>query len=378
MEATIRIPLSYWELDQYFKNIDYAVIGAGIVGLSCAMALKEKHPDARVLVLERGLLPQGASTKNAGFACFGSISELLDDMNFHTEEEMVDLVRQRYLGIQLLRKTLGDKSIGYKPHKGYELFLKGDPDFFEACLENRKRLNKLLKPVFKKKVFKVRENGFGFAGIQDHYLVNTFEGQLNTGKMMNSLYKKCIKKGVKVLFGVELEDYVQLNGKVILKTPQIEFSADNLLVATNGFAGRLLNEDVRPARAQVLITSPIKNLKVKGTFHLDKGYYYFRNIHNRILLGGGRNLDFEGENTADFGETATIQNRLDQLLREVILPGQEYEVEHRWSGIMGLGINKEPIVKPLTNNVFCGVKLGGMGVAIGSHTGHALAKLAVS
>jgi hypothetical protein len=35
---------------------------------------------------------------------------------------------------------------------------------------------------------------------------------------------------------------------------------------------------VKPARAQVLITEPIDNLDVRGTFHLDCGYYYFRNI----------------------------------------------------------------------------------------------------
>ena len=31
----------------------------------------------------------------------------------------------------------------------------------------------------------------------------------------------------------------------------------------------------------------MKNLKIKGSFHYEKGYYYFRNIDNRILLGGG-------------------------------------------------------------------------------------------
>jgi hypothetical protein len=38
-------------------------------------------------------------------------------------------------------------------------------------------------------------------------------------------------------------------------------------------------------------------------FHLEKGYYYFRNINDRILLGGGRNLDFEGETTTSHDTT---------------------------------------------------------------------------
>jgi glycine/D-amino acid oxidase-like deaminating enzyme len=116
-------------------------------------------------------------------------------------------------------------------------------------------------------------------------------------------------------------------------------------------------------------------LDIKGTFHLDKGYYYFRNIGNRILFGGGRNLDFEGETTSEFGETEQIQNRLEHLLREVILPNQEFKIEHRWSGIMGLGSSKKPIVSQLSDHVYCGVRLGGMGVAIGSLIGTELADL---
>jgi len=132
---------------------------------------------------------------------------------------------------------------------------------------------------------------------------------------------------------------------------------------------------VQPARAQVLITKPIANLALKGTFHLDKGYYYFRNINDRILFGGGRNLDFEGETTTSHETTNLIQNSLEEILKTVILPHNNFEIEHRWSGTMGIGNQKNPIVKQLSNHVFCGVRMGGMGVAIGSLIGQELADL---
>ncbi len=71
--------LSYWEHKTWLSNIDYTIIGSGIVGLSCALQLRKNHPKSKVLVLEKGVPPQGASTKNAGFACFGNISEILAD-----------------------------------------------------------------------------------------------------------------------------------------------------------------------------------------------------------------------------------------------------------------------------------------------------------
>ena len=75
------------------------------------------------------------------------------------------------------------------------------------------------------------------------------------------------------------------------------------------------------------------------------------------------------------GSHHCLQNQLEKLLREVILPNQEVTIEHRWSGIMGLGSGKNPIVTQLSDHVYCGVRLGGMGVAIGSLIGKELANL---
>jgi glycine/D-amino acid oxidase-like deaminating enzyme len=86
-------------------------------------------------------------------------------------------------------------------------------------------------------------------------------------------------------------------------------------------------------------------------------------------------LDFEGEQTTDFQTTELIQTDLDKKLSEVILPNQSYEIEHRWAGIMGFGENKKPILESVSENVFLGVRLGGMGVAIGSQVGKGLAEL---
>ena len=160
-----------------------------------------------------------------------------------------------------------------------------------------------------------------------------------------------------------------------INTPYGQFKASNTIIATNGFAKQWIKDDVFPARAQVLITNEIKNLQVKGTFHYNKGYYYFRNVGNRILLGGGRNLNFQGETTQEFGLTKQIQDKLNELLQTVIIPNQSYKVEDTWSGIMGVGENKSPIIKKINNNTAVGVRMGGMGVALGSQVGKTISNL---
>ncbi len=364
---------SYWEYKEWFTNNDFVIVGSGIVGLNCAIQLKEKHPKAKILILEKGLLPQGASTKNAGFACFGSVSELLSDLKTHSEEEVFQLVKKRWEGLQLLRNLLGDGGIDYQHNKGYELFL--DADLFGQCNDKIEYLNQLLFGLFKENVFSTAANRFNFQKIVPKYIINHFEGQIDTGKMMTELLQLVQKKGIKILNNISVESFSEDNSKVKIQTNQGEFTTSKLLFATNGFSKELLIENVQPARAQVVVTKPIKNLHIKGTFHLDEGYYYFRNIDNRILLGGGRNLDFSTEETTQFGQTKLVQDKLEEILKTTILPNIEFEIEQRWSGIMGVGKQKKPIVKQISKNVYCGIRLGGMGIAIGSLVGKELANL---
>ena len=367
--------LSYWEIKNWFTNVDYTVVGSGIVGLHAALRLRERFPESKILVLEKGMLPQGASTKNAGFACFGSLSEIIDDLKSHTEEEIIQLIQKRWKGLQLLRKRVGDERLDYKPFGGYELFLKEHESTYIECLNKLPFINEILNPLFKSDVFTKEIDRFGFNGIHESVIFNPFEGQIDTGMMMQELVKQTISNHILILNQQTVTSFHDNGIAVEVALGDFSFKTNKLLFATNGFAAEITKGQVKPARAQVLITEPIPNLNIKGTFHLDKGYYYFRNIGDRILFGGGRNLDFEGETTAEFGESELIQNRLEKVLKEVILPHQEFKIEHRWSGIMGLGTTKNPIVEALSENVYCGVRLGGMGVAIGSLIGNELADL---
>ncbi|CAM4088259.1 FAD-binding oxidoreductase [Flavobacterium antarcticum] len=367
--------LSYWEYKSWFQNVDFTIVGSGIVGLHAALNLRARFPESKILIIEIGSLPEGASTKNAGFACFGSLSEIVDDLKIQAPDEVYKLIAKRWEGLQLLRNRIGDEAMDFQQNGGYELFTENDKETFDECLEQLDFVNELLFPLFKSPVFKMQKDVFGFQKIHQRIIFNPFEAQIDTGKMMQQLLKIAYSEGILILNNQSVTDYQENDLDVKVNLADFSFSTKKLLFATNGFSKTLFIEDVQPARAQVLITKPISDLKIKGTFHLDKGYYYFRNIDNRILFGGGRNLDFKGETTTDFGNTNLIQNELERLLKEVILPNHKFEIEHRWSGIMGMGQTKNPIVKQLSNHIYCGVRLGGMGIAIGSLVGKELADL---
>ena len=370
---------SYWERTSFIDHADVIIIGSGLVGLSAALHLKKQQSALNILVLERGFLPTGASTKNAGFACFGTVSEQLESLKNSSEEEVARMVNYKWRGLQRLRENLGDANIDYYQHGGYELFMDDETGRADECICNIPYLNKLLQQAIGGDGIYSSANdkiaGFGFDGVS-RMIYNPYEGQINTGKMMRALLHKVYNAGITVLNSCAITRVGRQADGIHLITSQGNFKTGKVILATNAFASQLFpGLKVVPGRGQVLVTKPIAGLKLKGTYHFDEGYYYFRNIDNRVLFGGGRNLDFETEATWEFGHTDTVKQKLITYLNDVILPGQNVGVDYWWSGIMGFGEDISPIVKQIEPNIFCAVRCNGMGVAMGSLVGEEVAEL---
>ena len=360
--------ISIWEKETFFAHQDIIIIGSGFVGLWSAYYLKKKHPDLKITIVERGIIPTGASTRNAGFACFGSLSELVYDIKTMGLDKTLALVEMRYKGLERIQKHFDATAIDFEMCGGYELFDHSIKT--EQLDEDIQYLNTLLKDITDtKKTYKrvdERIATYGFANTV-HLVKNNLEGFLHSGKLVQGLLQRVQSMGVQVLNGITITNIGQKDNGVELITNQpYHFTASQLLICTNAFKDLLPDTDIVPARGQVLVTSPIPNLPWKGTFHSDEGYYYFRNLGNRVLLGGARNKAFEAETTTEMEPTDFIQQALEDYLENIILPHfkHQYTIEHRWAGIMGMGSEKSPIVQQIAPNIFCAVRMSGIGVAL--------------
>jgi glycine/D-amino acid oxidase-like deaminating enzyme len=370
--------ISVWEQSTYFAPKDVVIIGCGFVGLWTAYELINKNPKLNITILERGVIPSGASTRNAGFSCFGSVSELMYDVKLMGESNMLETVKMRYDGLQRIQNVFKKEEIDYDQWGGYELFEEGGDYDISKLDEDIAYLNKLLAPVLKTPKLKGKYlpiytnetkqiKKLGFQKI-NALSFSPFEGQLNAAKLVLALQKAVQSKGVQILFNTEVKKFTSHKKGVTIKTNlEANLETKQLLICTNGFAKQLLPElDVVPARGQVFVTKPIPNLKFKGTFHFDEGFYYFRNLGNRLLLGGARNKDFKNEKTTSLETSKIIQKTLEEFMMKRILPkgSKKPKIELRWSGTMGMGKIKKPIIRELQPNVFCAVRMSGMGVAI--------------
>lgn len=382
---------SYWEQQSFFGPAEVVVVGAGLVGLTTAVYVKERRPDWRVTVLERGLLPTGASTKNAGFACFGSVSELIEQ---ERRGNLLAVVEARWEGLRRLRELLSDDAICYEPVGNYEIFRDEDEDLARTCLERLAYYDELLAPalgtsrIYHDATYRAPE--FGFRGVRA-IVANAHEGALDTGRMMLALLARAWAAGVTVLPGCGAE-YLETSPDgttAVLTAAGPTIRAGRVIVATNAFVPELLPElaHVAPGRGQVLVTEPLPELAPwPGPIHYDRGYTYGRCLPPvpgeagpRVLLGGGRHLDFQAEATTAPGLTAAVQAYLEHLLAAALLPNRPApRIDYRWSGVMAFGAALEPIVEWVRPGVLAAVRCNGMGVAMGAGTGWRAAQVVVA
>jgi gamma-glutamylputrescine oxidase len=371
--------LSFWEREEML-TADCIIIGGGIIGLSTAITYKEQYPHHEVIVLEREILPSGASSKNAGFWCYGYATELLHEIAEHGESATLALVEARIKGFELLRSRLTPEQIGLDVCGGHELLWQSN----SHAVDSIDYLNTLLRPLFPESTHPEpyfiradeRISDFGFnKDVWQNCIVCPYEGGINSGRMMKNLALLAGERGVRIVTGAEVISVdsihdtlteIEVRRHVIGDT--VTFRTRVCIICTNAFTKRFLpDEHIKPGRGQVLVTHPIEPLPFRGTFHFDDGYYYFRHIGNRILLGGGRNSDFIGETTDKLHITSDIQTRLEVYLQTAILPSvPDVQVDIRWAGIMGFEERKKPIIKSITPSLYLAFGCNGMGVSLGS------------
>jgi glycine/D-amino acid oxidase-like deaminating enzyme len=362
--------ISVWEKESFYEACDVLIVGAGLLGLWTARELKIKDPKLKVTLIERSPVPTGASTRNAGFACFGSPSEMIHDLTMMPADTMWGIVEMRFKGIQKIRQTLTDEQTGYEPLGGYECFLPGNLD--KELLDNKlEEINAGMKIItgeqdaFTDASAKMTDYGLrGFTLM----LENRLEGGLHSGLMVESLTGLVKKSGVRILNGFSLDHYeTSPLGATVFNEKGGHIKSKLLLLATNAFLSVQAPQlSIVPARGQIILSPPIEGLALRGTFHFDGGYYYFRNLGNRVLLGGARNASFDTEQTIELETTEFVKGKLYEFLQSHIPQAAQFPLDafESWGGLMAMHSSKQPVLKQIEPGVWAAMCCNGMGVAL--------------
>ena len=369
---------SFWE-EGCVQEHDIAIIGGGLVGMSVAASIKERWPERSVTIFERSVIPYGASTRNAGFTCTGSLSELASDIDLMGHDSLRELVFQRWLGLKITLKRIESTQCDYFNHGGFEIIRSNELEVLNRLQE----VNQLVGD-FLPEYITVKDNPreFGISLDDNEKLLQIrSEGQLHPGKLVKSLERYCAELGVLFRVGCKIESINKSDSKYKLMVNDlsrgvITMNCNRPIICTNAYARELYDDiNIVPGRGQVLITQPIPDLNFRGNLHIDRGFYYLRSVNQRLLIGGGRNEDFEAEETDIMELNMSIQSSLERVLRKSIELNSPPQIHSRWAGIMAFGESKLPTVRLEADGLLTAVKLSGMGVALAGYVGKAVADL---
>jgi gamma-glutamylputrescine oxidase len=368
---------SFWEKQQYLGKYDVLIIGSGFTGLSAGITLLKSKPGLKVVIIESATIGTLASSRNAGFMCYGSASELGNDLQKLSPASMIQLIRNKHKGMKLLLQFAGKRGIQFKKVIAYEILQPKAPATITAS-NHYQELNKLFSDAIGiPQYFTPAHKGHFAAGFKET-ISFAYEGQLNPAATVFQLTQLFRNLGGIHLNATTALSLEKSEGHFVVPTSLGNLQAQQVIIATNAFTSSLLpSSQIQPKRAQVLITNPIAKLPYLGNFHMDFGYVYFRNVENRLLLGGARNKDFETENSAIPALNQHIQKVLDTLLLE-LLPDQKIEIDNRWSGIMGFDEHNSPQVRLIDSNLLLVAGMNGMGTALGPALGYEAANKLLS
>jgi glycine/D-amino acid oxidase-like deaminating enzyme len=333
--------------------VEVAVIGGGVTGCSCALTLGSAG--RRVRLYEARTIASGASGRNGGFGLRGGATAY-------------DVAREQ-LGNERARSywQLTDRYV--------ERLAALAGDAFRRVGSLRVATDEAERAELAAEYHALREDGFevewrdrldGRAGeVFGAALFHPGDGALTPGRWIRRLAALAAEAGA------ELREHARVEALA-------ELDAEQIVIATDGYTDGLvpeLDRAIRPVRNQVIVTEPLAEQRYPLPHYGRYGYDYWQQLPDgRLVVGGRRDADLAGEQTAEEALTPVVQQSLEALVRKLV--GELPRITHRWPGIFGVTADRLPLVGPLPGQerVWVAAGYSGHGNVLGLASGDLVAR----
>ena len=302
-------------------HVDVGIVGAGVTGCACALALAEAGVSVRV-VDERGIA-EGASGRNGGFALRGTAAPYDQVVAAVGRERALALWEWTEAELRAIAELAGD---AFRPLGSLRLAADGEEredlrDELEALHADGLAADWIDAPAAP------------LSGRFTAAIYHPTDAALQPVRLVRRLARRASDAGAA---------FVTCRRVAV----PAELDADALVVATDGYPSGLLGELeglIVPTRGQVIATEPLSDRLFDTPHYGRHGFDYWHQAEDgRIVAGGFRDVSLDREFTAEESVTDDVQDALSAFVNDLV--GRELRVDYRWAGIFGLVLDFLPVV----------------------------------
>jgi gamma-glutamylputrescine oxidase len=306
------------------ERVDVGIVGAGVTGCACALALAEAG--LRVRIVDARRVAEGASGRNGGFALRGTAAAYDEVVASFGRERALALWRWTEEEIDAIERLAGDAfrrvgSLRLAADQEEREDLRDEIEGLRADGLDAEWIDAPAGPL---------EGRFTAA------IRHPTDGVLQPARWVRRLAGLAVAAGAEVVEGQHVSDPGALH-------------ADTVVVATDGYPSGLLGELeglIVPTRGQVIATEPLEKRLFEMPHYGRHGFDYWHQTEDgRLVAGGFRDVALEQEFTAEEELTDDVQRSLERFVNDLV--GRELRVDYRWAGIFGLVLDFMPVVGPV-------------------------------
>lgn len=370
--------ISFWQQTRRSRKLSYdvVVVGGGIVGTSTAYWLRRRQPSLRVALVEAHALGAGASGRSAGIVGQGTAADYLTDIDRYGERTARRLWHFTRANRDLMASELTGEAVGWSSNGS--LAVAGDETEAERLQASVGRLRAAGAPVIylnsEKTNARVRASGL-HGGLY-----------VTTGAVVNPLQlvrhlAETSEADLHTHLPVQQVHWDNEEG-VLLDTPDLRLWGRRVVFALGASLPRLVpsvSGYVRSVRGQMLATTAAQSQSMPVPVYSHRDGFYVRQLETgEVMVGGGRHLHPEAEETDDDATTPAVQSSLERYLHTYYPWTRGLAIRARWSGTMGFSPDGRPVVGTVPEHpegIFA-TGFTGRGMGYGFRMGRLLAKRA--
>ena len=325
------------------KQADLVIVGSGYTGLSAAV--QAARGGMSVLVLEKGPIGAGCSTRNGGQVS-SSIKPELDKLAGRHGEDLARRIRaEGYAALTHIESMIAAEGIDCDWRKTGRYIAAHSPKQFQGLEQWAEARHRAGEPevTLIPQADQQRELG------SDRYFggaVSPFNGAVHPAKLHAGLLAVAEGAGVTVQGGREVTGITRDGAGFSVRVGGETVAARKVLIATNGYSGALspwVQRRVIPIGSYMLATDPLPadvaaKLIPQGRMVVDRRrvVIYFR------MSPDGRRLIFGGRAALMEADPMRSLPRLYQMMLDVFPQLAGTNVSHAWNGFVAYTFDQLP------------------------------------